>query len=84
MADAPRALAVVELSGPALRYAELVPGDDGVRLRRLGACDFDTDVEGALFAADGADAAPGPVREGLSVAARAVRQMFDGAEAAWS
>ena len=81
MADAPRALAVVELSGPALRYAELVPGDGGVRLRRLGACDFDADVEAALFAPEPADGAPDAVSQGLSVAARAVRQMFDGVDA---
>ena len=77
----PRSLAVVELSGPALRYAELAPSGGGKRLRRLGACDFEVDVEAALFAPQGADAQDGPVHQGLAVAARAIRQMFDGTEA---
>ena len=37
------------LSGRTLRYAETVPGPDGAHLRRLGAADFETDVERAFF-----------------------------------
>ncbi|WP_412070114.1 hypothetical protein [Rubrivirga sp. IMCC43871] len=42
-------VAVAGLSGRALRYAEVAPGPDGPRLRRLGAADFTLDVEAAVF-----------------------------------
>lgn len=45
-----RPVAVAGLSGRTLRYAEVVPGPDGPRLRRLGAADFDLDAERAVFA----------------------------------
>lgn len=41
--------ALAGLSGRTLRYAEVVPGPDGPRLRRLGAADFDLDAEAAVF-----------------------------------
>lgn len=47
MRDAARA--VVGLSGRTLRFAEVVPSDAGPALRRLGAADFDLDVEAAVF-----------------------------------
>ena len=43
------------VSGRTLRYAEVVAGPDGPRLRRLGAADFEADVERAVF--HGGDAA---------------------------
>lgn len=43
------ALAVVGLSGAVLRYAEVVREDGALRLRRLGAVDFEADAEAALF-----------------------------------
>jgi hypothetical protein len=41
--------ALAGLSGRTLRYAEVVPGPTGPRLRRLGAADFDLDAEAAVF-----------------------------------
>ena len=52
--------AVACLSGRTLRYAEVADG----RLRRLGAADFDTDAERAVFA-DGDDAAVAAVGDAL-------------------
>lgn len=46
---APHTLAVVGLSGPVLRYAEVADAASAPRLRRLGAVDFAFDAEGALF-----------------------------------
>ena len=43
------ARALAGLSGRTLRYAEVTPGPDGPRLRRLGAADFDLDAEAAVF-----------------------------------
>ena len=48
-------VAVAGLSGRTLRYAEVEPGERPV-LRRLGAADFDLDVERAVFAEGDADA----------------------------
>ncbi len=50
------AVAVAGLSGRTLRFAEVVPGADGPALRRLGAADFDIDVERAVFETGEADA----------------------------
>lgn len=46
-----RPVAVAGLSGRTLRYAEVVPASPagGPRLRRLGAADFEADVERAVF-----------------------------------
>lgn len=43
------ALAVISLSGRALRYAEVEPGEDGPRLSRLGTCDFEGEAARAVF-----------------------------------
>ena len=43
------ALAIISLSGQALRYAEVEPGADGPRLRRLGTCDFEGEAARAVF-----------------------------------
>ncbi|MGB3543388.1 hypothetical protein [Rubrivirga sp.] len=48
-------LAVAGLSGRTLRYAEIVPGPQP-SLRRLGAADFETNVERAVFAEGDPDA----------------------------
>ncbi|HEX8384833.1 MAG TPA: hypothetical protein VF576_01545, partial [Rubricoccaceae bacterium] len=70
----PTALAVVGLSGGAMRYAEVEPGGPtGYRLRRLGTCDFDLDAEAAVFGA-------GPP-EALAVVADALRDVFAGTSA---
>lgn len=45
----PPARALAGLSGRTLRYAEVIWGPDGPRLRRLGAADFDLDAEAAVF-----------------------------------
>lgn len=47
--SAPRTLAVAGLSGPALRYVEVVRADGAPRLRRLGVVDFEADAEAAVF-----------------------------------
>lgn len=51
-----RTVAVVGLSGRALRYAEVVHDDGGPRLRRLGLAEFDLDVERALYGDGDSDA----------------------------
>ncbi len=66
-------LAVVSLSGQAMRYAEAASGADGPRLLRLGTCDFDADAEAAVFGAD--DPAT------LAIVADAVRDVFSGSRA---
>lgn len=63
-------LATVGLSGPVLRYAEVVRQPDR-RLRRLGAVYFEFDAERAVFAEDD----PG----GLQAVASALEDVFDGA-----
>lgn len=53
----PLTLAVIGLSGPQLRAAEVVrPAGAGPRLRRLGAVTFDFDAERAVFGTGDADA----------------------------
>ena len=65
-----RAVVAVSLSGPEVRYAEVVhePAADGrggaVRLRRLGALDFAFDAERAVLGS-GVEGALGDVSEGL-------------------
>lgn len=66
-------LAVIALSGRAMRYAEAAPAADGPRLLRLGACDFDMDVEAAVFG-DGAPAT-------LATLEDAIRDVFAGSAA---
>lgn len=64
--------AVVSLSGPVLRYAEVARRDDGApRLRRLGAVDFEFDAEQAVFGDGDLD--------GLESVSAAVREAFEGA-----
>ncbi len=53
---AARTVALAGLSGRTLRYAEVVAGPDGPSLRRLGAADFDLDVERAVFETGAPDA----------------------------
>ncbi len=67
--DAP-VTAVAALRGRALRYAEVERPNDGSapRLRRLGTCDFDVDVEEAVLGNDGA--------EGLDAVGAALREVF--------
>ena len=73
----PPALALVGLSGGALRYAEVQPGGPGgpagPRLLRLGTCDFDLDAEAAVFGASPPDA--------LAAIADALRDVFAGTAA---
>jgi hypothetical protein len=64
-------LAVIGLSGHVLRYAEVAPA--GPRLLRLGACDFETDAEAAVFGT--ADEAT------LAVLEDALRDVFAGSAA---
>jgi hypothetical protein len=66
-------LAVVGLSGHVLRYAEVAAGAAGPRLLRLGACDFETDAEAAVFGSG--DAAT------LAVVEDALRDVFAGSAA---
>ncbi len=66
-------LAVVALSGRAMRYAEAALAPDGPRLLRLGTCDFDADAEAAVFGA-GDEAT-------LATVADAVRDVFSGSTA---
>ena len=66
-------LAVVGLSGHVLRYAEVATGAAGPRLLRLGACDFETDAEAAVFGSG--DAAT------LAVVEDALRDVFAGSAA---
>ena len=49
MSEPARAVAVAGLSGRTLRFAEVVPGETGPSLRRLGAADFDFGAERAIF-----------------------------------
>ena len=77
MPDSSAPIAVIALSGRAMRYAEVQPGADGPRLRRLGTCDFDADAEAALFS-DASDAASDAA---LSVVGDAIRDVFGGTEA---
>ena len=67
---APPTLAVLGFSGPVMRYAEVAPGP---RLVRLGACDFETNVEAALFR----DADPAA----LTAVEDALRDVFAGTAA---
>ena len=67
--DARAPLAVIGLSGSALRYAEIAPGDAGPgrvpgRLLRLGTCDFEVDIEQSVLG-DGAPYAIQGVGEAL-------------------
>lgn len=61
------------LSGRTLRYAETVGGPDGLRLRRLGAADFEADIERAVLR-DGDPAA-------LDAVAAALAEGLGGTEA---
>ena len=75
--SAPRSVAVVGFSGAAMRYAEVEHGGPAPRLLRLGTCDFDVDVEAAVFGSgDGAggDAA-------LALVADALGDVFSGTAA---
>ena len=67
--DAP-VTAVAALRGRTLRYAEVERPSDGsaARLRRLGTCDFDVDVEDAVLGPDGA--------EGLDAVGAALKEVF--------
>ena len=49
MSEPARAVAVAGLSGRTLRFAEVVLGETGPSLRRLGAADFDFGAERAIF-----------------------------------
>jgi hypothetical protein len=61
--------AVAALRGRALRYAEVErPAHGAPRLRRLGTCDFDVDVEDAVMG-------PGSA-EGLDAVGAALREVF--------
>lgn len=72
---APRARAVVSLSGPVLRYAEIIWSSDGApRIRRLGAVDFEFDAEQTVFG-DGE-------LDGFESVSLALREAFDGAPVA--
>ncbi len=57
--------AAASISGRTLRYAEAVAGPDGPRLRRLGAADFEMDVERAVLH-DGGPAAVEAVAAALA------------------
>ena len=73
----PPTLAVLGFSGHVMRYAEVVPGP---RLVRLGACDFETNVEAALFRGE-----PAPTQAGdpdaLAAVEDALRDVFSGTAA---
>ena len=71
--SAPRSVAVVGFSGAAMRYAEVESGGPALRLLRLGTCDFDVDVEAAVFGA-GDDGA-------LALVADALGNVFSGTAA---
>ena len=69
-----RPVAVAGLSGPTLRYAEVLPGPT---LRRLGAADFAFDAERVAFAGD----APNAPSDALGVIADALRDGLGGTDA---
>ncbi|MDT7856181.1 hypothetical protein RQM47_05980 [Rubrivirga sp. S365] len=71
--SARRVVAGVSLSGPDLRYAEVVHEGGAARLRRLGVLDFAFDVERAVLG----DGAP----DALSEVAEALGEVLGGTEA---